>query len=269
MAVVLMFRGLGWNPMNLKSEGRAETLSSDIRNFDILALIGTQRQAFTDDVITFKHVHHVEYSAGWAKGCHLSYWSCGCSIMVNNQYPPSAVRTIRIPPPHLRGRGLSLRIRDSGCHVSVFSIYFPPRPPAQKQLVPYRKTVKELIAWLGYEPDLLPARTIQLICTDLNDGVGLQQLPGVGWTAIEGDAVGDYANEQGHEATAHMIDFRETQHMCMYNTMRTPSDHGYAFGRRREGAILVSLNVVDRIRRAGLSRGEELMDLTNAFQCTS
>ncbi len=51
------------------------------------------------------------------------------------------------------------------------------------------------MAWLNYEMDLLPARTVPLICMDLTDGVGLQQLPGIGWAKKQSPCIGEAAEQ--------------------------------------------------------------------------
>ncbi len=46
-----------------------------------------------------------------------------------------------------------------------------------------------------------------------------------------------------------------------------PSDHGFATGRWREGAMSVTLAATYKLGKAGISLAEELLDMTTAFQC--
>mmetsp|Transcript_20957 Transcript_20957/g.72326 ORF Transcript_20957/g.72326 Transcript_20957/m.72326 type:complete len:84 (+) Transcript_20957:172-423(+) len=75
----------------------------------------------------------------------------------------------------------------------VVSIDFPPKPSSTSRRSTYQYTVQ----WLNHELIRLPARPVPIIGMDLNDGLGMFRLPGLGWTLEGHPGVGPGAMEKG------------------------------------------------------------------------
>eukprot|EP00974_Lingulodinium_polyedra_P119460 11171237-Lingulodinium_polyedra.AAC.1 len=214
-----MLRLLSWNALSLTAEGRAADLSGDTPNFNVLLIQGTQRRAFQDEVTTFRHSNHLEYSAGWERGPNTNR-SCGCSVMVHNKYKMEEVKEIRTPPARLAGRAIMVRVKDRACEWALFSIYFPPKPCRGGLKVTYRNTVAALTGWLHSELERLPARVVPLIGTDLNDGLGMVKQLGVGWRQEDHTGFGRGAMERGDYAAMKFKEVLASHYLYAYNTRR-------------------------------------------------
>ncbi len=82
---------LSWNPLSIVSEGRAQDFSKDTGNIDFIALQGTGRKCFVDELTYYHHADHTEYSAGWGSS-PLTTRSCGCSILIRKKFGTRCIR---------------------------------------------------------------------------------------------------------------------------------------------------------------------------------
>ena len=83
---IATLRCITYNPLTATDPVRAEEISYEFANYDIVALAGTGiKWAPDDDVSTTRLPHHVMYRWGYGKG-KLSNKACGVAFLIKSVY---------------------------------------------------------------------------------------------------------------------------------------------------------------------------------------
>ena len=83
--VLSTMRIINHNPHNLTAPFRAQLISEELKNIDVIILNGTMRRTTVEkQAITITHPHHFEISLGWTP-TRFSNRSCGVSFFFNKR----------------------------------------------------------------------------------------------------------------------------------------------------------------------------------------
>ena len=95
---------------------------------------------------------------------------------------------------------MGVRIKRGMRDVAYVVMYFPTRPKLARERSAYKRVVDIMCKWYGALMMDLPARSLPILFTDLNDGMGLRQRQGRhGWETCDTAVVGTHnrENEEG------------------------------------------------------------------------
>ena len=166
------FRVIGYNPQSLSAD-RLEDVATELRNFDVALLAGTQIKGNIDGGLPYEvaRLHgRVRVDAGWFKDPGFNK-SCGCSILLGWKFR-KIIENIWAPPMP-RGRGLAVRVRKGKLLFIALVVYFPVRPKNAAQRQGYFASVARLAKWakeIEKENDCFC-----IAYADVNDGMGAEK----------------------------------------------------------------------------------------------
>ena len=122
------FRVIGYNPQSLSAD-RLEDVATELRNFDVALLAGTQIKGNIEGGLPYEvaRLHgRARVDAGWFKDPGVNK-SCGCSILLGGKFRRNHIEKIWAPPLS-RGRDLAVRVRKGKLLFIALVVYFPVRP---------------------------------------------------------------------------------------------------------------------------------------------
>ena len=197
-----------YNPCNILEWDRRWFVSNELRNVDVIGIVGTGIRNFgpaNDPDTQVPTVHKINFHTfinfGWSRSPYINK-SCGGTIAVRTaRFPQSGgrirPRQIFLPPRHLLGRAGAVLL-PGHLRLLVVFIYFPPRPLLARHRRNYEYVVQELVDWLFVTLHRADSGVKPLITFDLNDGLGIPEHDGDG----DADAlyIGRCAPEQEHFA---------------------------------------------------------------------
>ena len=165
---------LGFNVLAATTEERLSDIARSTRNFDVVALVGTQRRCRLDDhqPVRRRVEGRVFVDAGWARG-PLTNKSTGCGLLFGGRVKQHDLVAAWVPPRALAGRALAVRVRNQVLDAVAVALYFPPPPRKASQGAVYRRTCERLVEWARGLPALRVMRCTPLLFMDLNSGFGL------------------------------------------------------------------------------------------------
>ena len=171
---------VGYNPMSLTSNMRAEMISKEFREVEAIMLAGTMRKkgdAAEGEVVKLQTEFHHEIAFGHER-TRYSNRSCGVSIMLSKEkYKITDVVQVEQPKAELRGRMGMVRIKTKTKDIAYIAAYYPPKIQAQKKKQHYTQCVLKMCDQLEQWLWALPKRCTPIVFCDLNDNLGIRQVP--------------------------------------------------------------------------------------------
>ena len=142
-----------FNPMSLQSPFRTQEVSEELKEIDLISLVGTQRRADRGEPHTAATTsNHDIITRGYGRGkeAKLTTKSCGISIMIHKKIGgKQSIASVHSPPPELQGRGGAIRLRwGKNKDILVVAVYAPTKPQQTHQRQNYNNTLSKLFAWV-------------------------------------------------------------------------------------------------------------------------
>ncbi|CAK0789736.1 unnamed protein product [Prorocentrum cordatum] len=287
-----VWRMLHFNPLAATAGDRLEEIELACSNFDAITLVGTQRRT-KERMEQSRSGSRWRIDAGWSAGS-MTNKSTGVLISFGAKIRQKHLRKVQVPPAHLAGRGLAVRVSSSSWDLTVIGAYYPPRPTTVKALQVYDKTVTALTDWLDLIISSTPTRSVPILGVDLNDGLGKDYdtarggeylvetsavLPaGVRWDRDKlMQAYSLAGSEEGEQFITQIeqhLEQNAEEVIALINHASPDPLFEYleslmiAVGRCKENAIITVNTTLYRIKQAGRSCLQHFHDLSNAFGST-
>ena len=172
---MLKLRTATYNPLSVQADSRLEDIASETVNFDILALIGTQRPQYYDDFSSTKVSERQFIHGGHKRSATEANRSCGCGFLLGKRFKEGNIVKVSVPKASLAGRGIAVHLKSAYYDIQAFAAYFPPRPSGQRGLAKYYSSCRSLSKWMDQVATSCAGITSPLFFMDVNDGIGIQQ----------------------------------------------------------------------------------------------
>lgn len=185
---------VSYNPLAATSEDRRIDITSELGNFQVIALQGTQRRARQGEeaVVCSSTANRIWIEAGW-KPAPGTNRSAGCALVLRRPFRRSHVRhTWACPIP---GRGVAAHVKGWHRDLLLICLYFPVCPVSALQFPAYAATVGKMVQWTESLLSGCGRACTPIIMTDLNDGMGIERV-GPAWEEIDTDAVAPAGRRQ-------------------------------------------------------------------------
>ena len=166
-------RIIGYNPLSASCEDRQLDIVKEAAAFDLIHLIGTGIPK-SDVYTSCQRLGHRFISTGYVRSS-WSNKSCGCALAIGGRLKNARIYDPLVTSGKLSGRGLAVRIANGSADVFAVCAYFPPCPRAKAEYPAYKQTCRALAGWLSDALCKCPASSLPVICTDVNDGMGLKK----------------------------------------------------------------------------------------------
>jgi hypothetical protein len=214
-----------YNPLNLNSPLRIEDISNELKNHDMVGIIGTGcRQRYGEKGATLRGAYfHFGVAADWDRAPFTNK-ACGVQLLLRKKtFSPKMIRATYLPPASCTGRALGVEIVQGQVHFLAILLYLPPKASG-KAISKYIKTINTLLKWAGNLLAQVACRATPILFMDANLQVGLQQV-GAHWVPNPSRTIG--ASNPGKEfqpATALFTDFLEIHDIALVNTFQDSGD---------------------------------------------
>ncbi|MFM7988444.1 MAG: hypothetical protein ACKPKO_54940, partial [Candidatus Fonsibacter sp.] len=106
------------------------------------------------------------------QGMGLQQGMWGLGHVQKGKVQSKTVAMIKIVSMQIVGRCMSISLVSGHVDVLVVVAYYPPRA----QGVTYQRTVEKVSEFTDKALDEIPARTLPIVCGDVNDGFGMQRM---------------------------------------------------------------------------------------------
>ena len=213
-------RVCSWNPLSLSGERleEADRLFAEDR-LDLVGLSGTQKKASpTRPVRQIKTKGGFIVEAGWREGRDTNR-SAGVSLWLGKTFLKAKIKQVQVPPAHLAGRGLALRVQSGNQDLQIIVAYFPPRPPPLlRTMANYERAVSSLLTWIIQVLAATPSRCMPIVMTDLNSPLKQR---------MDIDSVGPLSSKLTSFAGIEMAEAMHQLNMIALNTFKGTGDNTY------------------------------------------
>ena len=163
------------NPMHVSSQDRLDMIALQMRDFDIITLIGTKykHQPFLNEPFSKRNAgDSVMLDAGYGSGRYTNNHT-GIGFLINNRtLKESNLVEKGAISGDARGRAAYVRFKARGGDFAFLGAYFPPKPSTKTDRPKYFKTCELVANYLSEVICNLPSGCTPFISVDLNDGIG-------------------------------------------------------------------------------------------------
>ena len=161
--------------MHASSQDRLETIALQMKDFDIVTLIGTKykHQPFLQEPLSRRRAgDSVMLDADFGQGRYTNSHT-GIGFLINNRtLKESTLVEKGAISGDARGRAAYVRFKTRGGDFAFLGAYFPPKPSTKSERPKYLKTCELVAKYLAEVIGNLPNGCTPFISVDLNDGIG-------------------------------------------------------------------------------------------------